>query len=297
MNTSDLKTLSAAVALAAGASALTGMLVAPTAAVETQAASGPAMVKLEAQLAELTAAQTELVSRIGRLDGAASSRREIGGVDAAVERWIAANAPGLRTAESKGTAEVTPGEVDELLDSILTREFGDEGERAFWTRIGKLGHTDAVLAAMEKLAKRSPHDAKVQQALAETYVAKSYEIGMGPARIALSAKADAAFDSALAVDETLWGARFGKAIELSKLPSMMGKASAAIEQFEILVGQQEQRRSESRFAQSYFYLGNLYQESGKSVKAAAAWRRGLEFFPDDARLRDQLAMADKGVIK
>ncbi len=292
MRADDWTLLLAGVGSAVVASVLTGMLLAPAVSDAPQAElDGSAVASLEQRLSQLAAEQANLESQLGQLHRASGEgRSEVGGVDAAVARWIAANAPELGAQLRAELA--TPVDQADLLETIIGRDFGAGGERAFWQQVAESGQLDSVLAAIEAQAADSPRDVQIQLALAETYVAKGYQTGMGPARIELSAKADAAYDRVLAVDANHWGARVGKAIELSRLPSMMGKASQAIEQFEIVVDQQEQRQPETRFADSYFYLGNLYQEAGKADKAAAAWQRGLQYFPENDRLRGQITSAE-----
>ena len=56
-----------------------------------------------------------------------------------------------------------------------------------------------------------------------------------------------------------------------------------------LRGQQETRSTqESRFAQTYLVLGNLYSQQGKKDKALEAWRKGASLFPNSTELRSKL---------
>ncbi len=296
MKPNDTMMLLAGVGSAAIVSILTGMLITPAAAVEpSMDSSRPAIAELEKQITQLSEEQATLETRLLQAQSNATKRSQVGGVDAAVDRWVTANAPELRSAKSPEAKSSV--DIKKLLSSIIKREYGEEGEAEFWKQVAKSDQLDAILEAMEEQAENAPADANVQHALAETYTAKSGQVGMGPARLELVDKANSAYDRTLAIDNNHWDARFGKAIGLSNMPSVMGKAPAAISQFEILVKQQEQRPREDRFAQSYFYLGNLYQEAGKEKKAAAAWSRGLEYFPKNSLLRTQMANVDKDDIR
>ncbi len=98
-------------------------------------------------------------------------------------------------------------------------------------------------------------------------------------------QADRAFDSALQVDPNHWEARFTKAVAFTFWPDFLGKKQQAIDQFEILITRQEQNASQPHFAQTYLFLGNLYEQRGQAEKAAEIWANGLGFFPADTDLR------------
>ncbi len=83
-----------------------------------------------------------------------------------------------------------------------------------------------------------------------------------------------------------------KAVSLSNWPAFLGKQPEAIRQFEILRQQQASGTAQSSHAQTYYYLGNMYQQTGEPDKALATWRDGLARFPDYEPLRRQLAFSE-----
>ena len=70
---------------------------------------------------------------------------------------------------------------------------------------------------------------------------------------------------------------------LSNWPAFLGKQGEAVRQYEILREQQE--RAGAGRDDTYFFLGNLYEQMGEHEKAASAWARGLELFPTSEQLR------------
>ncbi|MHC4838807.1 MAG: hypothetical protein ACYTF3_11570 [Planctomycetota bacterium] len=103
-------------------------------------------------------------------------------------------------------------------------------------------------------------------------------------------KSDGAYDKALAIDPQNWDARFSKAVSYSFWPPVFGKQAEAIGHFETLIEQQGSRPKEDRFVQTYQFLGNLYAQTGKQAEAEAAWRAGLEQFPDNSGLKQSLGI-------
>ena len=101
-------------------------------------------------------------------------------------------------------------------------------------------------------------------------------------------EADVAFDQALDIDDSHWAARFSKAVSYTFWPDFLGKKSSAIENFEILVQQQEQGPTQGEYAQTYFYLGNLYEQRGDATKAQEIWQRGANLYPQNPELQGKI---------
>ena len=124
--------------------------------------------------------------------------------------------------------------------------------------------------------------------LGHAYLQKVFDVGMGPMAMMWSDKANGAFDQALALDGEHWEARFSKAMSLSNMPAFLGKSAEAMQEFETLIDQQESRDARPQDEQAYYYLGNLYLQTGETDKALEAWRRGLGRFPDSSGLLQQI---------
>ncbi len=300
MKTKDWLILPLGVLLAAATSALTGMWTATPHAAERDATTPSAtntdtegLRALEAELDALRREQDTLREALAHAStGSTGTREQVGGVDDAVARWMRRNAPALAEGTDGATdsAATDPEEV-RAIDAAVDRILADDGNTdiEFWMELRKSGRLDGVIASLERIATASPHDPDVQVELAGAYVQKVFDVGPGPLQAEFADRADRAYDRAIELDDGNWRARFGKAISLSNQPSFLGKSGEAMRNFEILVEQQEGRPAESRFAQTYFYLGNLYRENGAPDKALAMWKRGLAIFPDDGQLSTQVA--------
>ena len=275
-------------ALAGSGGSLVVSSIAPTRSRAAEDTNAPDIARLSARLAELGRRAEELeraVAKARLAPTAPQGRTALGGVDAAVERWMKRHAP-----EPAAPATLDPGDdVDRAVDHILSSDvFGDD-ELGFWKELRESGAIDAVLARMEELVERSPYDPELRVALAQVLVQKSFERGAGPEREVLLDRAEETYAGALELDEENWRARYGRAVTLSSRAAFLGKTPEAIGEFERLIAQQERSPSEPRFAASYYFLGNLYAQSGESDKALEAWRRGLARFPNDARLAEQVS--------
>ena len=99
---------------------------------------------------------------------------------------------------------------------------------------------------------------------------------------------DQAFARALELDSEHWESRSQMARNKSFWPAAYGGQAEAIRQFETLIRQQERGAPEPRFASTYLWLGNLYDQQGRTELAQQVWSRGLGLFPDDSSLADKL---------
>jgi tetratricopeptide (TPR) repeat protein len=240
----------------------------------TLAAMEQRQVELERSLDELTSA----------LPAGDSSRREVGGLDAAVARWMSAHG----TANESDEPAAAP--VDDGIDEVVARLLADPsgGDQDLWQELRDSGRIDEVIAELAEIVATDPYDPDLHFELGYAYLQKTFGLPPGPTSIEVAEKADETFDRALELDDAHWPARFAKALTLSNQPAFLGKTPEAIHQYEILLAQQEAQPQEAHFAQTYHFLGNLYQQTGESAKALETWRRGLELFPDNADLANQL---------
>lgn len=278
--------LSSVLAGALGAAVAIGL--APRGEAPTQArAAEPSAPDLSREVARLAAAQAELNARLEEL---AQQPREVArppveDVGAAVERYLAAPAELAPDADAQ--------RVEAAMAQLLGGELDDNQVQALWAELGKAGLSDELVAAFEARVERDPNDPDLQVELGSAYLQKIFEVGNGPAAGVWAMKADGAFDAALALDERHWDARFSKAVSLSFWPPALGKQNAAIEQFELLLSQQKGQAAEPRFAQTYLFLGNMYQQTGQPEKALSTWQEGLSQYPGSTELSGQVELMQK----
>ena len=294
--------LPCAVALAALTSIVLARFGPGERASEREAAPEPAvdLAPLENKLAALESSQQELAGKLETLAltreaPATSTRVPVGELDAAIARYMEGLTNGAQSAPddvlASGAAQTDQREIEGHVEQILNGDFGENERSALWQKLRDEDKIDAVVAEMERRAELEPNDPDLQTQLGHAYVEKLYDVGMGPLAGVWGQKADQAYDRALALDETHWDARFSKALSLSNAPAFLGLTNQAIQQFEILVDQQERTRAEPEHAATFLYLGNMYEQSGQLEKALQTWRRGLERFPGDEDLRAKVESA------
>jgi len=217
----------------------------------------------------------------------------------------AANAASRALQEAAGKPTVAVGsdgsasnddkkaELEDIISQIREGRLPEGGVFALFQRARELGGLERAVAEMEKYAAAHSGDPDAQVDLGAAYVAKLLQAPDGPERGVWSAKSMAACDAALKIQPDHWGAQFMKSMNLSQWPAFLGRQPEAIRGFEKLIEQQERTTPEPKFAQTYFHLGNTYRAAGNVTKAREAFVRGLEKFPEDKQLKDQLELLEK----
>ena len=268
----------ASLAVAAGAAVATSLLARPVAVAEPVHAAGDADVaalrrEVEAlRQAVATAAAAPAAADVSRAPVLTPSEDQIA---AAVASYLQRH--GVPAA---GGATSQPFDVESAYAEL--RETDPWTEKAPWKRVHEAGKWDEVVARFEQRAKERPNDPDAQVELAMAYLARSEH---EPQKWQLGIEADKCFDKALAVDAEHWDARFTKAVCYTFWPDFLGKKKEAIGHFETLMKQQEARPSKPEYAQTYLFLGNMYEQRGDSAKAREVWTRGQRLFPNDADLQ------------
>ncbi len=267
-----------------------GYLVART-ATPTQTAPPPAgSASLDAVAARLDdlAKRLDAIQRRPVDDATATSgvRRSVPAVDRAEIESIVREllAEQAKPSEAPDAAVNVQAMVTEIADVGSQSERGQE----LWANARKAGKVDELVAAFERLAKENPNDPDAQADLGDAYIQKLLGSKDVMSQGTLSLQADKAYDAALAVDPTHWRARFSKAFSYTFWPDFLGKKAEAIDNFKILIDQQEQGAPKPGYDQTYLVLGNLYEQQGKGDEARKVWERGLALNPDSAALRQKL---------
>jgi len=254
--------------------------------------------EIRGDLKDLATRITILENRMERVGVARVDRRE--GPNAPVQpqgdpsRGVAAAEgpdPALRPPDD------TPRKAD--LESLLAEIFASdtpfERESEIWKELREAGLAEKALARIRERAEANPSDPDLQVELGSAYIQQLLSLPDGPERGTLAMNADLAFDTALALDEHHWEARFMKATSLSFWPPIFGKQEEAIHQFERLrIQQEESGEIRDEYAQTYLFLGNLHLQRGDRDAAVEAWRQGLLLFPESDEIRAQLESAGDG---
>lgn len=287
MTRTNLTLILIASAAGAVAGAITTSLISPAPQVAEAAPSGSSdarlaelqqsQAKLEQALAELRSSQALLAARPERTALATEAARD-------AEHVGLNSASALPPAASAETALTVEAALAALCDPNATYQ----DRAAMWEKVGKAGLLDAVVKSMEQNAEREPNNAQLRVDLGKAYVQEilaSSDMAKGKWAV----KANSAFDAALELDPNHWEARFTKAVSLSHWPAIWGKQGQAISEFETLIRQQDAGPKKPEHAQSYLFLGNMYESTGAADKALEAWQKGLDLFPDNVELKQQVA--------
>jgi tetratricopeptide (TPR) repeat protein len=205
-------------------------------------------------------------------------------IESALSRYLAARGGKLPMAASGDGTDGGAVDVTATLAQL-------RGKSDFWShsdlyrRLFAAGKMDELIAAFEDYAAQNPKDVQAQMDLGNAYLAY---LQMDSTKYPLSAKADAAFDRVLAIDENHWAARFTKAVSYTFYPDFLGKGPEAISHFERLIKQQQDMPPRPEFAQTYFFLGNLLESRKEPERARQIWEQGLRLHPNDENLRKKL---------
>ena len=301
MSRGNLGWILLAVIAGGAAGAGSGLLLSPAgnrSALGSAEAAAPSDAALEKRLGELANTQTQLERSLSEVRATLSMLAEAASRQPMQAAPEATQAPrGAEAAKDGAVAAAAPAAVELSAESLLAQLDDpnlDEMERqTLWEKARKAGLLDAMVKTMEERVAREPNNPDLRLDMGKAYLQKIFEVGSGPMAGLWASKADAAFDSALELDPQHWEARFQKAVSLSFWPPAMGKQGQAINEFETLIAQQNAGPKKESHAQTYLFLGNMYQQSGSMEKAVEAWQKGLDLFPDNQTLKQQIQSAKK----
>ena len=291
MTRTNLAVILIASVAGATAGALTTMLFTPASVSPSVAAAGSG----DARLAELAKGQAELQRALAELRSSqellASRPERTGAGEPALSGKTADTSLAVATPAPAGSAAAEKTmTVAEALASLIDPNATYADRRDLWEKINKAGLLDAVVNATKERADREPNNPDLRVELGNAYLQEVFAATtLTKGKWAMLA--DSAFDAALELNPEHWEARFTKAVSLSNWPAFLGKQNLAITEFETLIKQQNAGPKKDEHAQTYLYLGNMYQASGSAAKALEAWQKGAELFPDNQALAAQLANA------
>ena len=204
-----------------------------------------------------------------RLLGSPRSRCAAAIDEDAISRAIADD-PGRDDLTARSDAESTEiaplGTAAEI--AALLADADQVASTELWARLIAEDREKEVLDHLKALAEAIPNS-EAQLALGTGYLGRTQQ-SAGPMAGLHATLADEALDRALEADPEHWDARFTKAMALSFWPANCGKQPESIRQFETLLEQQQQLSPSADHPQSHFFLGKLYQQTGRPDMALAA---------------------------
>jgi tetratricopeptide (TPR) repeat protein len=290
--------LLAVAVLAIAASFLTHLMMRPAAGPADGDAGNAALARIEEQLGGLQRDNLALQKEIAELRSAPAVRSETLSrepalddlVARAVERWMQENAAasGASPASAPVAAAATFS-LETALGQLMNPHLSGDDREALWQEALDSGQLEQLITALEERAAADPRNTALQFELGYAYLQPIMSgQAPGPQAAGWAMKADAAFDNTLKLDATHWDARFNKAVSYTFWPPIMGKQQAAISNFETLVTQQAGMSPRPEFANTYLFLGNLYEQTGQADKAREIWSKGLGLFPGNGELDERL---------
>ena len=192
---------------------------------------------------------------------------------------------------STGARSADAAAFNYAIDALVSTQTGYEQKRAIWKQLRDAGKLDLAIAELERRAADDPRSAADQAALGQAYFQKCGAIQDVREQAILAMQADKVFDTALNLDPYNWDARFDKAAAMSHWPASLNKGQEVIDNFQILIQQQETEPPQPQFAKPYIRLGEQYQKAGNLDLANQVWQRGAALFPDNTELKGKLTAA------
>jgi tetratricopeptide (TPR) repeat protein len=195
------------------------------------------------------------------------------------------------TASAHERQVVDSSAVKYSVDVLVSPQSTWVQKQAAWKQLRDSGKLDRAIGDLEQRTGSDPNNAANSAALGQAYLQKCGAIKDVREQGILGMQADKAFDNALSLDPSNWEARFNKAMALSYWPESMKKGPEVVENFQMLIQQQESQAPQPQFAETYLWLGDQYQKAGQTDDARAAWQRGASLFPGNERLQSRLSPA------
>jgi len=183
----------------------------------------------------------------------------------------------------------TPVGVKLAVETLVSPQSSYPQKEAAWKQLRDSGKLDQAITELEQRVASDPQTAEYSAMLGRAYLEKCSTLQDMREQGILGMKADMAFDDALKADPNNFEARFTKAVAMSYWPPQLNKGQEVIDNFTLLINQQEAQAPQPYFAQTYVWLGDQYQKSGRNDYALAVWQRGAALYPSDAALTKRLA--------
>ncbi|MEZ6015251.1 MAG: tetratricopeptide repeat protein [Planctomycetota bacterium] len=174
------------------------------------------------------------------------------------------------------------------VEAILSAGIDSDEAAEMWAEAAKNGQVHALLEQLEARMEELPETADKHLARARAYYAAARAVPDN-ADGNWWVDSNTAYSKVLELDPAHWDARYQKARNMSFWPPAYGGQAEAARHFEILIQQQAGQAPRAEFARPYQWLGNLYDQQGRTDDARRVWEQGLARFPGDPGLTAKLA--------
>jgi tetratricopeptide (TPR) repeat protein len=178
--------------------------------------------------------------------------------------------------------------IAKAADWVTSPQTTFQKKQEIWHYLAATGQIDAMIAELEQRAVSQPDAPEIPAALGQAYLQKCAVLKDVREQGMFGLKADQVFDSALKLDPHNWDARFWKACAMAHWPPQLNKGQEVMESFTQLMELQEMLPAQPHYAETYLWLGQVYDQYGQVEQARQAWQRGLRWFPESESLRKKL---------
>ena len=182
-------------------------------------------------------------------------------------------------------------ELESVLAAITAPDFdwdaGSEDLGTFFRLAKDNPFLDDKIAELEAALDASPGAVDARMELANFYVGKLLTV-QGPEQGLWGSKAEKQWHQVRALDPDHWESRFRIGNSYAYYPDVMGKTDDAIELLEEARSVQQRSAPTPQHVQTYLSLSRMYQRKGDHEQARAVLSSGLEYHPQDAKLREAL---------
>ncbi|MEM7790850.1 MAG: hypothetical protein AAF546_05590 [Verrucomicrobiota bacterium] len=186
-----------------------------------------------------------------------------------------------------------PEEYLNMIERVFSGQASDQEQLAFWEEMRHSDQIDEFLNTLEANVSAFPYDIESKFNLAQVYMAKLHSGSMGPEMGVWASKAEQQWRDVLKIEPQNWDAQNALAEGLSWYPDTMNRMGEAISEYEKLISIQEVASPQEGFAESYLSLSQLYLRDGDPGGSLDSIERGLEVFPNDSSLLEQLASLNR----
>ncbi|MCG8456573.1 MAG: tetratricopeptide repeat protein, partial [Holophagales bacterium] len=212
--------------------------------------------------------------------------------------------PGPDTAEGRGKASgiLDTSEVRDRLDDMearLRKGFDRSVVNAYRSLAARHGHHGRALDFLAARVDAGSADPRTTAAwrieLSLAFVDKIPACG-GVAAIvckgSLAKKGLDQLDLVLSDHPDSWLALYSRGMNHLHWPRALRHSDDAAEDLEAALALHQGDRIRPYDVRAWIALGQAYAKGGRYTEAREAWRRGLEWFPDAARMRELLSLED-----
>ncbi|BFM16732.1 hypothetical protein R50073_29150 [Maricurvus nonylphenolicus] len=204
---------------------------------------------------------------------------------ASQESWTRPSDPKLVTGDLS---------LEDIIEQLKFKSsWEEEGESLHRIILADEDKMDDATDLLKKMLKKNPDDARLHMVYGSLMgIASTFTESM-VAQYTYATRAVTHYEKALAIDSTLWDARFGLAVGYGAEEDKDYRRVAERHFLQLIKQQEKQESQKPLYAKTYQELGDLYKRMGKHDKAKRIWQQGIAFHPQEQLLIERLGLAKK----